>query len=536
MRELIKLEIPQFELLDSRRFVDFLRARVIHISNEELEHFEEIGFLYPLLRLRRPKIEENGVIRYAGISSSAWFLKKYFEADLLEFPNLKNFRPWDKYRDKNGVQNTLIFYHPYQLLLINRFLNLTRIVLTSSYLETTTSCKEMFNQARKMHGRVKQAFLKARPLLIRKIGLLLQLQNAYQPYFRKMIHLTWDKNSHEKWVYWRKNRFSPSTVLEKSGLSLKEVEDLRDYYAVQAHFVDPMSRWYPLVKLIAFGKKQRLKGKALLAQDYYEIVGILNYFLRELTDKRQPEPDDIVDGTHGKWKDDYYGKKFDYEDQDIRRKIISDYLDVAIPKLVLLVEGDTEETSIRILMKALGTTPEIEGITIINYEGTGGITFRNSGPVLQTARSQNVSRYLVIDNDEDAAELVRELTERHKLLDDNCYRIWQKDFERDNFGLTNITETVNHALAEAGLVPIDTNKVIDRLENHPEERLWDAMHNISWMSNNKADLRVIISKKKLARALSIKRAMEIRQEIKENKYKPKWEIEKELIKILGICE
>lgn len=528
--ELIKLEVPQFQLLDSRRFTTFLRARKLDISEKELEHFERIGFLYPILRLKRPKTKEVGKLRYAGITSSSWFLKRYLEADLLEFPNSKNIKPWEAYRDKDGEENTFLYYHPYQVFLVNRFLNLSRLMLTSSYLETANSCKKMFEQAKKMHEEVKKGFLKARPKLARQIGLFLQLQNAYQPDYRGRIHLTFDEKSFEKWADWRKNSFSPQKVLENNGMSLKEVKDMRDHLAAQARFNDPLANWYQLVHLMPFGQKEKLKGKALFAQDYYEIVGILNFFIRDLTGEEQPDPDDITDGRRGEWKDRYYGKKFDYADPDIQRKIVSEYLTVIIPKVILLIEGTSEETVIRILMNALRIVPEIEGVTIHNFEGTGGITPFNAEAVLRIAKSQNVARYLIVDNDPGAKELVVELSERLKLIDNDCYRIWEKDFEFDNFGLNCTVETVNEKLVENGFRPIETNVVENRLNTHPRDRFWKAVHDACWMKNG---IRIddVISKTSLARNLGLRRAEEIQQELGKSKYKPKWKIEEEIVKI-----
>jgi len=502
------------------------------MSKEELEHFEKIGFLYPVLRLKRPKIKEDGEIRYGGISSSAWYLKRYLEADLLEFPSSTNFRPWDKYRDKHGEENTFIYYHPYQVFLLHNFMGLTQIVLTSVYLESVNEFEKSFEQMKKMHRQVKEAFLKARPRFVRQIGFLLQLQNAYQPDYRGVVHLTWDEKSFERWLDWRKNSFSPSEVLKDSGMSLEEARDLGRGFAAQADFDDPMARWYRLVRLMPFTQKEKLRGKALLAQDYYEIVGILNFFLRDLTKEEQPDADDLVDGRRGKWKNTYYGKKFDYKDPDIQKKIISDFLIVPIPKVVLLIEGDTEETVISILMNALGIIPENEGITIHNFGGTGGITAFNASAVLGIAKSQNVARYLIIDNDPEVEELVKELSDRLRLLDDNCYRIWEKDFEYDNFGVDYLVEGVNEKLMEKNLLPIKTKAVEDRMVSHPEERLWKAVRNVCWMKN-RIEVDDVISKVNLARMLSMKRAEQIRQETKSGKYKPKWKIEEEIVKI---CE
>jgi len=530
MKELIILEVPQFELLDSGRFVDFLRVRDIHVHEEDLEHFEKTGLLYPVLRLKRPMIKENNETYYAGISSSAWYLKKYLESDLIEFPNSTNFRPWNEYKGRHGEKSVLIYYHPYQVFLINKFLNLTSVTLSSVYLETATNCEKMFEQAKKLHQVFKKAFIDARPQLIIQIGLLLHLQNAFQPSYRGRVHLTLDEKSYERWIEWRKNVFSAPLVLKNSGMSLKEVRDLRDYFAVQAHFIDPMSNWYPFVRLVPFRKRERLKGKALLAQDYYELVDFLNFFLKELTNEEQPDPDDIVDGRGGKWKDNYYGRKFDYGDKDVQKRIISDYLFVSIPKVVLLVEGYTEEISIPILMNALGIVPEVKGIHIINFEGTGGITFSNAGPVLQSAKSQNVARYLIVDNDKDAIELVKELSERRKLLDEDCFEIWEKDFDQDNFGLNVVVERVSKELVENGFAAIETSEVKDRLAGHPDEKLWKAIHYVCWLKN-RVELGDIVSKTGLARRLSMERAEEIRQEMRDGRYKPEWKIEIDIAKI-----
>jgi len=530
MPELLKLEVPQFELLNSDKFVDFLRVRDIRVDEEQLEHFEKIGFLYPVLRLRRPVIKEDNETRYDGIMSSSWYLKKYLEAGLIEFPNQENFRPWSNYVDKDGEENTFIYYHPYQVFLINRFLSLTTVTLTSSYIENATNAEKMLEQAKEMHKHVKDAFLNARPKLVGQIGLLLQLQNAYQPLYRGIVHLTWDQDSLELWENWRMNVFSSSAVLKDNGMTLKEVTELRDYFAAQGHFIDPMASWYSLVHLITFYKKEKLKGKALLAQDYYEIVGILNLFLKDLTGEEQPEPDDIVDGRRGRWKDSYYGMKFDYHNEKIRRKIVSDYLYVTMPKVVLLVEGESEETAINVLMEGFGRVPEQEGIAVHNFEGTGGISPYNASAVLRIAKKQEVGRYLIIDNDERAKELVEELVERLNLLDSNCFRIWNTDFEGDNFALDEITEIINAKLSSIGLQPILAKEVEDRRKTNSREKVWKTIQTICWMKNQ-TELDNIITKKILARILCQKRADQIQLEIKENRYKPKWKIEEEIIKI-----
>lgn len=529
MQELIKLDVPQFELLNSSRFVDFLRVRDIRLSKEDLEHFEKVGFLYPILRLRRPKTSEGDKYRYSGIFEGSWMWKEYAQKGLLEFPDSTNSRPWVEYKD-GYEDSTFIYYHPYQIFLVERFLSLTQLLLTSSYLEEATDCKKMFEQAKNMHEHTKRSFLKARPTLIKQIGLLLLLQNAYEPVYRQRIHLTFEKDSFETWLYWKEKEFSPSEVLEDSGMQLEEVKNLRNYFAAQTAFIDPLSHWYPLIRLVQFAKKERMKGSALLAQDYYEIVGILNLFLMDLTGEKQPDPDDIMDGRQGKWKKEFYGREFDYSDKEIQRKIVSDYLDVAIPKVVLLVEGYSEETAIPILMEAFGKVPENEGIAIHNFEGTGGIAPFNVSAVLRVARDQKVGSYLIVDNDQGVRELVQQLTGKLKLLNDDCFKIWDTDFEQENFGIDLVVGTVNEELMAKGLPTIEMNAVKREVSTSPNKKLFKVVRDECWLRNN-VDLEIYVSKKSLARTLSTKRAEEIVHEVNEGKYKPKWKIEEEILKI-----
>jgi hypothetical protein len=222
--------------------------------------------------------------------------------------------------------------------------------------------------------------------------------------------------------------------------------------------------------------------------------------------------------------------KFDYRNEKMRRKIVSEYLYGTIPKVVLLVEGESEEVAINILMGAFGKVPEQEGIAIHNFKGTGGISAHNASAVLRIAEKQNVGKYLIIDNDAKAKELVEELSERLKLSDRDCYRIWDTDFEQDNFTLDEIVDTVNRKLQTHGLNPMKISEIKARMSSHPKEKLWKAIQNVCRIKNRTA-LDNIISKKSLAQILSMKRANEIQQEIKENRYKPKWKIEEQINKI-----
>lgn len=533
MQELVGTEFPQFSILNRRRFERFLEARGLRVTQEDLEHFEKIGFLYPILRLKRPKIiEKNGKQRYAGISEDAYMFRKYLEKGMLEFPSSTNFRPWEEYKD-GYHEKMFIYYHPYQILLIDKFLDASSINVTSVFLEEVTDFEKVFRNFKKIHEMVKKSFLRSKPRLVRRIGLLLLLQNAYQPQCTKVFHPDpRDDESYKKWYEWRKNKFSAKTVLEKSGLTISEVKEWRDYLAGYAMFHDPLARWYRLVHLVSHQMKEKLKGKALLTQDYYVIVRMLNKFLEDLTGEKQLEPDDITDGLRGKWKKDYYGKEFDYEDTEIQRKIIEDYMTIPRSKVIILVEGDTEEISIPILAEAMGIQLKKMAIRLYNFEGVGGITVQNAGALLQVTNLEGTGSYLIIDKDENAEENVNELV-RRGLLKENHYRIWSNDFEEDNFGRELVLRIVNERLTSYGFDEIESGRLNEEMKPGGRKKLMKALSDLFYRETRMKFDRYI-SKKEIARNLSLKRAAEIRNEMSEDTYEPKWEIEKELIKICEI--
>lgn len=378
----------------------------------------------------------------------------------------------------------------------------------------------------------KSSHLKTKPQIIKKIGLLLRLQNAYIPSYSGVFHSKiFDKKSYEKWLTWKKDEFSAKQLLDSSGFTISEVKDWRDWLAAQGIMKDPLHSWYMLVRLTPYDKRQTLRGKALLAQDYYEMVGMLNYFLDDLTDEKQMEPDDIMDGGRGSWKDEIYGKKFDYNDSEIRRKIVDEYVKLHIPKVTALVEGETEEISIPIIANAMGIYFEIEDIIIHDFEGTGGIQGGNITGVLNAVKLGGAKSYVIIDNDENAEYFVKQLLGTN-LLEENCYRIWTHDFEEDNFGQEDILKVVNEIATEKGLPTIQKSELE---KDRKQKKIVKALHDL-YRKKYGLSLSAFISKPELGRILSLKRANEIRKEIESGTYSPKIEIEKEIIKILKLTE
>ncbi|MHA1973325.1 MAG: TOPRIM nucleotidyl transferase/hydrolase domain-containing protein [Candidatus Hodarchaeales archaeon] len=423
----------------------------------------------------------------------------------------------------------VIFYHPYQILIIKKILSSVSSVLNYVKMESRDDLARRFEEIKPFYDKSKEYFLKNKPSLIKQVGLLLRLQNAYQPIYRQSFIPSWKdvEGDYAHWLEWKKEVFDATEVVEKCHYTVKQISDFRDWLAAQALFIDPNRDFYMLFRLIPHRKKTKLKDKALLAQDYYEFVGVLNLFLYDLTGEVQPESDEIIDLSGGSWKKRIYGDPFSYQSPVIRRKIVENYIHNSIPKLLLLVEGETEEESIPIIATSMGFYLRENGVEIYNYEGTGGIKGQNIRGTLDTAKKHGTMCYVITDNDERAQEYIDDLV-RENLLNEENYVIWDKEYEDDNFGIDGVLSKINAAIENNGLDSIKKTEIQEEIKKG--KFLMKSIEDVIW---NKYHFKIysIISKTELGIFLALDRAEEIKEERKAKQYNPKMKIEKILLKI-----
>jgi hypothetical protein len=93
------------------------------------------------------------------------------------------------------------------------------------------------------------------------------------------------------------------------------------------------------------------------------------YQLKDLTGEKQLETGSISDTLQGRGKVRVYGKKLNYVDRDILIRLLRDYGINPRPRLVLIVEGYTEEIAFPIIANAMDISLESYDIQIINILG-----------------------------------------------------------------------------------------------------------------------------------------------------------------------
>ncbi len=106
-----------------------------------------------------------------------------------------------------------------------------------------------------------------------------------------------------------------------------------------------------------------------------------------------------------------------------------------LKKFVVLVEGDSEYESLPKILSALGVIGIESGVKnsvrFVNLKGKDTIQKNRIRDILTKYREEEVSYFLVLDNDANVIEYIEDLKREGLIIDEYCL-IWKNKFE-DNF-------------------------------------------------------------------------------------------------------
>lgn len=478
-------KVPQNLLLTERDLERFARDRGLNIKREDLEYFEELGLLFPVCRLKLPIVEEYQVEgevrrRYAALFDISHELKKWYEKRLCEDPTKTKFRPWKEYRD--GYQETArALYHPWQFMTLRTVDNWLGHRLSVPQILDENRLTRIKENVRKFWGSQKDwiGFLtKIINRDLRFLPFLISIEDVYLPFVRSIFRGI-PRDSNHGFEVWRSLRsdFNPKEVLSEFDLARKQIENWRKQIAAETRFRDPLKNWYLLVRHANYYKRQKLMGDALFAQDCYEIVEVLGLFLEHLSGEPQYGPEDLFDVKHGEWKKEFYGEEVDFVNRDVLRKIAYEYgLDYDY-RMLLFLEGDTEVHAIPTIADAMGISFARLGIRLEKLGGYSEIKPKRIEKLLQYARSNKIMVYIIIDNHEHSKRYAKELIVRKDLpVEEGRVRIWDIDFEEDNFTIKELIEATTRAASRDDISITLTKEVVEKKrERFPKTGIGDLL-------------------------------------------------------------
>lgn len=536
LKELILQEaFHQYFPMEADRFVEYCRERELNLNINYLEFLEREGILKPLMRVQEVYVNNTA------------YLKELYQHGFVIDPRQKEFIPWNEfYIKKERYRQEIVhtYYHPYQIYFISKILN-NEIILTP--LSFINENDKLILEARKWEN-----FLKIRLDLFRNsmvkedkfVELLLFIQNKYLPFVKQPGRIIFIENIYHSNTFEKLNELAkkiiPKDVINALGIDAEEIKSYRTAVVSTGLFIDPLKEWYDLIKYTNFNRRQKLKGKALLAQDFYLISEILALFLKDLTGEKQLETVSLFDSMGGRGKLRYYGKELNYVDRDILIRILHDYGLNPKPRLVLIVEGYSEETAFPIISEAMEVPLERFDIEIINLRGIDKdpkelIIYHSTSNVNKVDKEfyihpERTKVFIIFDREGNKGSWVRdfinnpdkeivgmmkdvlEMIKKKKVFINSTiegiffnntvkHHIWEKSFEYDNFTDEELSKELNDYGEKHGyqfnITPDEMRE--SRIENR----------NLDKFIRNKTQNRTSINKKEFSEQLAKSIAKEI---------------------------
>ncbi|MBC8526514.1 MAG: hypothetical protein H8D22_06585, partial [Candidatus Cloacimonetes bacterium] len=454
----------QCALLELDKFISFCREREVIVTKSQLEFFEKKKLFFPILRIKKPKYKEkiettpNNQIRSLGPLKPRERYKGeirerysiiYFEKDYLKWlkekgyisiTKDKKFIPWKNFFDSKLQERSIMsYYSQFQIFWLYELLQRSSIKLGLVFFDgiNKENSWEKIKSGKIIINAVKRNFQKRINDYYKLTEILIAIQNRYYPYTKsdeRMIsvsfpssHINWDWNGFKK-------KWDPLKTQKTLGFDFNYLKKCYQNIISTANFKDPIKHWYTFIQFISYEKKKKLKGQALLAQDFYGMAKMLKMFIKDLTGESLPSPDE----GYYDWKKKYYGKETLENKLEFLEYLCNAFHVNPRPKLILVVEGYGEYENIPRLSKAIGLDLNLTGIRIENLKGIGN--FKNLENFIDHYHSLQTVVYVLLDNENNTRQFKQKILKKdskygisRKKTKSEYIKIWDNNFEFDNF-------------------------------------------------------------------------------------------------------
>jgi len=305
----------QNPLLRHEEFINYYKERGIKITPKNLEYLNKKGLLIPVIRLTR-----NGTLHPFQSFKEEYLTALYKKGDLI-IPTKDNYEPWNR---------DYLFYSLYQILPLRYIQKWQELYSTGNWYDSDDEdLKEIIitRKQDRLSTIGSQSFSEKVNRYEKLLRLLLYIQNKYSPYATRnvdTIPVRGDSTGTDQ--EWEKfcEEFNPNVILKKSGCDETFIKSEYEGIVHEVKDLDPLINWYRFLRDFDREQKKKLKGFALLAQDYYCVLNMLRLFYKDLKGETLPEVDD--DGW-SRWKENLYDSLFhsEYEKIEAKRRDLHGY-------------------------------------------------------------------------------------------------------------------------------------------------------------------------------------------------------------------
>ncbi|CAG1021669.1 hypothetical protein DOJK_01145 [Patescibacteria group bacterium] len=461
--------------LSTDQFVSYCKDRDIRTSREQLEQFEKLEIFYPFARVKYPKIkikvkysdngnrcQDLGILeedeKWAGDLREEyahfWFEKEYaknwLEEGLLWEPSSRPFQSWKTFYDESEDKQIESFYSVFQCYTLYHLISNMEIMGISAGWWFSYNKEDINNLTSRISDWATTKITSYQKNGIRgeSAAVLCQIiSNRYFPItqsdYRSIqvsIPIYYDNWNWDRYC----RNWDNKAVFDDIGMSIDDLKRLQELVAIEAKYVDPLERWYELIRFVSVEKKKNLKGKALFAQTLYSMEEMLRLFYKDLTGIKLHPPDESFN-----WKkDNFYGEGVIQNELQYLEFLTNQYHLNPKSKLILVVEGNGEAEQFPRLAKELfGSSFPKLGIEIVNLQGIGSFTGKKVidryGALerfIDDYHRRQTIVFIVLDKEGRVPQikerLVRAPSKYHpkrKVTKGEYIHVWNKNIEFDNF-------------------------------------------------------------------------------------------------------
>lgn len=460
--------------LSTDQFISYCKDRDIRTSREQLEQFEKLGIFYPFARVKYPKIkikvkysdngnryQDLGILEedekwtgdvreeYAHFCFEKDYAKNWLEEGLLWEPSSRPFQSWKTFYDENEDKQIESFYSVFQCYTLYHLISKMEINAEWWFSYSKEDINKLTSKISDWATTVITSFQK-NGIRGEAAAVICQIiSNRYFPKTQsdcRSIHVSipiyYDYDNWNWDTYCR--NWDTKAVFNDIGLSIDGLKRLQELVAIEAKYVDPLERWYELIRFVSVEKKKNLKGKALFAQTLYSMEEMLRLFYKDLTGIKLHSPDESFNSK----KDNFYGEGVIQNELQYLEFLTNQYHLNPKPKLILVVEGNGEAEQFPRLAKELfGSSFPKLGIEIVNLQGIGSFTGKKVidryGALerfIDDYHRRQTIVFIVLDKEGRVPQikerLVQALSKYHpkrKVTKVEYIHVWNKNIEFDNF-------------------------------------------------------------------------------------------------------
>jgi hypothetical protein len=528
--------------MEAEKFIkSFCKERGIKATVQELEFFEKEKLLLPIIRINRPIVErevikfsrdgkeghrpaegglhegETEVGRHKAKSYSSYGFDEHSKSYLLSWvkegilfdPADRPFQDWSSFRGeelRQDSQQIVSFYSSFQIYWLEHLKGCFTCDINFAYLGLSAeTCRDSIERYIGVLNRTKDKLREEYDSFGRFLRFLLSIQAVYYPYARSDSRTIRIEGDDKEWSRLR-NESNLKYELEHLGMKIDDVAMWYKTLSDRSRKLLGITRddWMQLWRNISWERKDKLEGSIRLGIEYLQWSLMLKrvveeYLGREILDVDEMgniAPEDALKfipseetryrvstrAIRNKRYFDPEGNKNYYHDKYKRLfYLANDFRLDYQPRVVVFVEGKTEERIFPKVFEWYYNKPEDLGVEFVRFEGVDRL--------LSTSKSAEKLRGLI-------TQLQRE--EKQKILSKRKNRELNqliKELQDVNIVISNWTSFLSYNLEKWQITPFfvsdDEGNIKHFLESEKPIRFDGENHDVPqcwlflWGDSNK---------------------------------------------------